>query len=153
MEQLKLQAGIDLLHVPFRGSAPAVIGLLSGTIDVLIDSLTNTKSNTEDGKLRLVAVGTPERLKSFPNVTAIAEALPGFDARTWVGIAAPPATPNEIIDKLNGLMRQAFARPEVLKKLAAVDLTPVAGAPDEMKGRIKALDERWSAVIKLILAK
>ena len=93
-EHIKSAAKINVMHVPFRGSQPAVTELLGGHMDVLIDTLLNTRSNIEAGKLKLVGVGTTRRLEAFPDIFTIGEALPGFDATTAVGFVAPPGTPS-----------------------------------------------------------
>src|SRR5262249_50798396 len=101
MEQLKHMAKIDMVHVPFRGSAPAITALLAGQIDVLPDLLPATKPHIEAGKMKLIGVASAKRMKAFPNVPAIDEVLPGFEADTWMGVVAPPGTPKEITKKLS----------------------------------------------------
>jgi tripartite-type tricarboxylate transporter receptor subunit TctC len=148
MEQFKLMTGTQLVHVPFRGSAPAITDLVTGTIDVLPDLLPATKQLIEAKKIKAIAVAGPSRLPVMPNLPTVAETLPGFEADTWMGVAAPPGTPKEIVQKLSDAIREAFASPEVRGRIAALDVEPRGNRPEEMAAMIRKSAERWVPVIR-----
>ena len=148
MEQLKMMTGTELVHVPFRGSAPAITDLLSGNIEVLPDLLPATKQLIESGKIKAIAVASPARLAALPNTPTVAETLPGFEADTWMGVAAPPGTPKDIVRKLSDAIREAFATPEVKARIAALDVEPRGTTPEGMAEMIRKSAERWEPVIR-----
>ena len=148
VEQLKMMTGTDLVHVPFRGSAPAITDLVAGNIEVLPDLLPATKQLIEAKKIKVIAVASPARLPALPNTPTVAETLPGFEADTWMGIAAPPGTPKEIVQKISDAIREAFASPEVKARIAALDVEPRGTTPEGMAEMIKKSAERWIPVIR-----
>ena len=147
-ELFQLMAKVKLRHIPYRGSAPALQGLLAGDVDLMFDNLGSSLPLVEAGKLKLLAVASPNRLPALPDVPAIAETLPGFEAVAWYGIVAPPGTPRDIIDKINTDANEALRQPELrdhLKKLSA----EVFGGSVEKTSRYMGEEvERWRAVIK-----
>jgi tripartite-type tricarboxylate transporter receptor subunit TctC len=147
-EQLNHMANVRMVHIPFRGSAPAITALLGGQIDVLPDLLPATKPHIEAGKMKLLGVASGERLKVFPNVQTVSEVLPGFEADTWMGIAAPPGTPKEIIDRISEAIRQAFNKPDIKARIEALDVEPRGTTPMEMRDLIRRSAERWTPLIK-----
>jgi tripartite-type tricarboxylate transporter receptor subunit TctC len=147
-EQLMHMAKVELVQIPFRGSAPAITALLSGQIDVLPDLLPANKQHIEAGKMKVLGVASRERHKAFPNVQAIHEVLPGFEADTWMGISAPPGTPKEITRKLSDALRQAFQKPEVKARIASMDIDPRGTTGEEMGDLIRQSTERWSPLIQ-----
>src|SRR5262245_11165783 len=146
MEQLMHMTKIDIVHVPFRGSAPAITALLAGQIDVLPDIMPATKPHIEAGKMKLLAVASRERLKAFPNVPTMAETLPGFEADTWMGVVAPPGTPKEIVRKLSDAIAEAFRRPDVHARIAALQVEPLGTSPEGMRDLIRQSAERWTPI-------
>lgn len=148
MEQLKLTTGTKMVHVPFRGSAPAITDLVTGNIEVLPDLLPATKQLIEAKKIKAIAVAGPSRIPALPNLPTVAETLPGFEADTWMGVAAPPGTPKEIVQKLSDAIREAFATPEVKARIAALDVEPRGTTPEEMAAMIRTSAERWAPVIR-----
>ena len=144
MEQLMHMTKINIVHVPFRGSAPAITALLAGQIDVLPDIMPATKPHIEAGKMKLLAVASRERLKGFPNVPTMAETLPGFEADTWMGVVAPPGTPKEITRKLSDAIAEAFRRPDVNARIAALQVEPLGTSPEGMRDLIRQSAERWT---------
>jgi tripartite-type tricarboxylate transporter receptor subunit TctC len=148
IEQLKHMAKVDLVHVPFRGSAPAITALLGKQIDVLPDLLPANKAHIEAGNMKLLATMGRTRMKVFPNVPALHEIVPGFEAETWMGVVAPPGTPKEIVAKLSDAIRTAFRKPDVKAKIEALNVEPQGTTPDETAGFFRRSVERWSPLIK-----
>jgi tripartite-type tricarboxylate transporter receptor subunit TctC len=147
IEQLKYLTKVDLVHVPFRGSAPAITAILGGQIDVLPDLLPATKAHIESGKLKLIGVASSERMKLFPNAPAVSETVPGFEADTWMGIAAPPGTPKDVVKKLSDAIAQGFRKPEVRARIVALDVEPGGTTPEGMRELITKSANRWRPVI------
>jgi tripartite-type tricarboxylate transporter receptor subunit TctC len=147
-ELFQLMAKVKLRNIPYRGSAPALQGLVAGDVDLMFDNLGVSLSLVEAGKLRLLAVASPTRLASLPEVPTMAETLPRFEAVAWYGIVAPPGTPKTIIDTVNADVNEALRQPELqdhLKKLSAV----VFGGSVEKTSKYMADEvERWRTVIK-----
>jgi tripartite-type tricarboxylate transporter receptor subunit TctC len=147
-ELFQLMAKVKLRNIPYRGSAPALQGLVAGDVDLMFDNLGVSLPLVEAGKLKLLAVASPSRLASLPEVPTMAETLPGFEAVAWYGIVAPPGTPKSIIDTVNADVNEALRQPELqdhLKKLSAV----VFGGSVERTSKYMAEEvERWRAVIK-----
>jgi len=148
MEQLMHMAKIQMVHVPFRGSAPAITALVAGQVDILADLLPATKPLIEARKIKLLAVASTTRQKAFPSVPTMAEFLPGFEADTWMAIAAPPGTPKEITRKVSDAIAKAFKTPEVNAKIAALDVEPLGTTPEGMTDLIKKSAERWTPLIR-----
>jgi len=137
-ELFQLMAKVKLRHIPYRGSAPALQGLLAGEVDVMFDNLGVSLPLVQAGKLKLLAVAAPNRLPSLPDVPTIAETLPGFEAVAWYGIVAPPNTPKNITEKINADVNEALRQPEVqglLRKLSA----EIFGGPIERQPNICAM--------------
>jgi tripartite-type tricarboxylate transporter receptor subunit TctC len=147
-ELFQLMAGVKMRHVPYRGSAPALQGLLAEDVDMMFDNLGVSLGLTTSGQLKLLAVASSSRVPAMPNVPTIAETLPGFEAVAWYAIVAPPKTPRPIVDKVNADVNEALATPEVqaqLKKLSA----EVFGGPVEKSAKyLQDEVERWGGVIK-----
>lgn len=147
-EMFQLMAKVKLRHIPYRGSAPALQGLLAGDVDMMFDNLGVSLPLVQAGKLKLLGVASSNRLAALPDVPAIAETLPGFEAVAWYGIVAPPNTPKEIVDIVNADVNEALRQPELqaqLKKLSA----EIFGGPVEKTSRYMGEEvERWRAVIK-----
>lgn len=147
-ELFQLLAGVKMRHVPYRGSAPALQGLLSEDVDMMFDNLGVSLGLTTAGQLKLLAVASSHRLPAMLGIPTIAETLPGFEAVAWYAIVAPPKTPKTIIDKINADVNEALATPEIqaqLKKLSAeVFGGPVEKSAQYLRGEV----ERWGKVIK-----
>jgi tripartite-type tricarboxylate transporter receptor subunit TctC len=147
IEEIKTSADVDILHVPYRGSAPAVTDLLSGQVDLLADSVSAGIQHVKDGKFKVLAVGSKERLKVFPDIPTIGETIPGFYSETWMAMAAPAGTPKPIIAKLSAAVAQGFMKPEAKARVAGLQLDLVGGTPEQMATLVKATRERWQPVI------
>jgi tripartite-type tricarboxylate transporter receptor subunit TctC len=148
MELLKHMAGIDLQHIPFKGTGPAVTEVLSGRIAALFSNLLTGKPLIDSGKLRALAVSGGKRVASVPDVPAVAEAVPGYAALQWYGILAPAGTPQPVIDKLHKEFATALRTPEVIERLAQDGAEPVGSTPAEFTAMIKSEMEKWAAVAR-----
>jgi len=147
MEALKMLAKVDILHVPYRGSAPALNDLLGGQVDVLPDNLLTGLQYVKAGKLKILGVGSRERLPAFPDVSTFAEAVPGLYSDTWMAIAAPPATPKEITAKMSATIAEAIKMPDLQQRIRDLEATPFGSTPDEMRELIRQSADRWTPVI------
>ena len=147
-ELLMLKGNIRMTEIPYRGSAPAINDLLAGNIDIVPDYLLANKQNIDAGKLKILATGGRERLKDYPNVATLAETLPGVYADTWMGVAAPPGTPKEIVKKISDAIGQAFQSPDLRARILALEAEPLGSTPEQMRDIIKASTEQWGPVVQ-----
>ena len=148
-ELFKSLAKVDMVHVPYRGSAPAVTDLLGGQIDIMFDNMPSAIQHVRSGKLRPLAVTTAKRSPELPDVPTIAEAgVPGYEATSWFGMFAPAATPATIVATLNGALVKVLADPEVKKKLAEQGAEPYAEKPEQFAEFIRSESAKWSQVVK-----
>ena len=147
MEAILDRAGIKIQHVPYRGSAPAMNDLVAGHADVLADNLLAGMQQVQSGKIKLIAVGGKERLKTFPNVATFAETLPGLYSDTWMAIGAPPGTPKEITHKLSEAIAKALQTPDLQQRITALQAEPLGTTPEQMAAMIKESYDRWAPVI------
>ena len=147
-ELFKSMAGIELLHVPYKGTAPAMTDLLGGQVELLFDNLITAMPHVKSGKLRLLGVGSERRVAAFPDVPAITELLPGFRSETWMALVAPPATPMTIAERLSSAVKRAVQEPDFRRFLTELQAEPVGNTPREMAAVIRQDTERWSRVIR-----
>jgi tripartite-type tricarboxylate transporter receptor subunit TctC len=147
-EHLMLKANFRMTEIPYRGSAPAINDLLAGTIDLVPDYLLANKQNIDAGKLKLLGVGSRERLKEYPNVATIAETLPDVYADTWMAVAAPPGTPKEIAKKISDAIGQGFKTPDLRSRILALEAEPLGSTPEQMREMIAASARLWTPVIE-----
>ena len=147
-ELFQLMAKVKLRHIPYRGSAPALQGLLAGDVDLMFDNLGVSLPLVNSGKLKLLAVASPHRLPALPEVPTIAEALPGFEAVAWYGIVAPPNTPRDIVDKINADVNEALRQPELQDRLKNLSAEVFGGSVEKTSKYMREEIDRWSAVIK-----
>jgi tripartite-type tricarboxylate transporter receptor subunit TctC len=146
-EMFQMIAHVKLQNVPYRGSAPALNDLVAGSVDCMFDNLGVSLQLVKAGKLKLIAVASPQRMASLPDVPAIAETLPGFTSVTWYAIVAPPRTPAAVVNKVNAGVNEALQDPEVQKSLAELSAEPVGGTPQATAVNLKQETERWKNVI------
>jgi tripartite-type tricarboxylate transporter receptor subunit TctC len=139
--------------VPYRGGAPALIDLLAGQIQVMFETIPQGIEYIRDGKLRALAVTTATRSPALPDVPSMSDFVPGFEAGSWWGVAAPKNTPAEIIDRLNKAFNAALADPKVRTRLAELGTTPLEFSPGEFGTFVEAETEKWAKVIKFSGAK
>jgi tripartite-type tricarboxylate transporter receptor subunit TctC len=147
-ELMMLKGNFRMTEVPYRGSAPAINDLLAGNIDMVPDYLLANKPNIDAGKLKLLATGSRERLKDYPNVATIAETLPGVYADTWMAVSAPPGTPKEITKKLSDAIHQGFQERDMKARILALEAQPLGSSPEEMRELTRKSLETWAPVIK-----
>ena len=148
MELLKSMAGIDVVHVPFNGSPPAVMATVQGETHMLFAVMQPLKAQIDAGKLRPIAVTTPKRFALFPNIPAIAETYPGFEAQAWNGVFVRAGTPRPIIDRLNREMNAIFKMPDVVEKMQAQGFELGGGTPEDFAKLVREDAARWQPVIK-----
>ncbi|HST01022.1 MAG TPA: tripartite tricarboxylate transporter substrate binding protein [Usitatibacter sp.] len=143
------RAGITMTHVPYKGAGPAVTDLMGGSVDCYFGNSQAVGGQVTGGRLRALAVTSPRRLASFPNVPTVAESgYAGFEAATWSGLVAPAGTPPAIIQKLNAAAAKALASPAMQKQLADEGSTPLGGTPAQFASFLKTEHAKWGAAIR-----
>jgi tripartite-type tricarboxylate transporter receptor subunit TctC len=147
-EMFKQMCGIDMLHVPYRGGGRALADLLGGHVDVLFDTLVTSIEYLKSNELRALAVTSPGRVEILPDVPAVAETVPGYQADGWQGIAAPAKTPAEIIDKLNRQINLALADPKFATRIGDLGGVPFTTSPSEFRNFVAEFTAKWSGIIK-----
>lgn len=149
MEMFNLMAGVDLIHVPYRGAAPALADLMGGHIQVAFSDPLVTLSQVRAGAVRALAVSGGKRSQIAPDIPTVAESgLPGYDVQGWVGIVARAGTPKDRIAKLNEHINRAIESPELTKKFIEGGAEIRTGSPDDFRAFIRAENERWSEVVR-----
>ncbi|MBI2292609.1 MAG: tripartite tricarboxylate transporter substrate binding protein [Betaproteobacteria bacterium] len=148
MELLKAMTGAEFTHVPYKGGGPATIDLVAGRIQAIFGSIPQWQPHLATGRVRAVGIGHPTRVKSMPEVQAIAEILPGFNNTSWYGFLAPAGTPAPIINKINAEMNRAASNPEFIKFIEGMGLEIAKSTPQEMGDLIRSELARWTKVIE-----
>lgn len=150
-ELFKTQTGTDMVHIPYRGSAPAIGDLLGGQADLMFDNLPSALPHIKGGKLRALGVTSSQPSPALPGVPPIAQtggALAGYEASSWFGILAPAGTPAAIVNKLQKEIARALASPAVNEKLVAAGADPVGNTPEQFAAHINAETKKWAEVVK-----
>jgi tripartite-type tricarboxylate transporter receptor subunit TctC len=147
-ELFKMMAGVDMIHVPYRGDALVLPDLISGQVQVYFGVMPASLGYIRTGKLRALAVTSATRQEVLPDVPTVGEFLPGFEARGWYGIVVPKATPTQIVEKLNKEINAALADPNMKKRLTELGVAVFAGSPADFGKFIADETEKWSKVIK-----
>jgi len=147
-ELFKLMAGVNMIHVPYRGSAPALTDLVGGQVQVMFASLPSSIEHIRAGKLRPLAVTTMMRSEALPNVPTVGEFVPGYEASAWYGVGAPRSTPASIVDKLNSEINAGLADAKIRARLADLSSTALAGSPADFGKLIAGETEKWGKVIR-----
>jgi len=149
LELFKQEAGVDIVHVPFKGSAPTMAAVLSGDVQGSFETYNVFQSHLKAGKVRVLGVTTPKRTVQEPNVPTLAESgFPGFEAYAWFSVLAPAGTPKAVVDRLNREINRILALPEVKDQLVKMGFIPGGGTPGELEAFIRADIAKWSKVIK-----
>lgn len=147
-EFFKMKTGIDMVHVPYRGGAPALTDLIGGQVQVMFSPLPESLGAIKAGKVRALAVTTAERSHALPDLPTVAEFVPGFEASTWQGIGAPKKTPADIVDKLNKEINAALADPKIKERLADLGSIPTPMSPAAYEKLIVEETDKWGQVIR-----
>jgi tripartite-type tricarboxylate transporter receptor subunit TctC len=147
-ELFKMTTGVEMVHVPYRGSAPMLIDLISGQVQVAFDALPASIEHITAGKLRALAVSTTKRSDALPDVPTVDDTLPGFESSAWTGIAAPKNTPAEIIDRLNKEINVALADPKIKARFAELSGTVVGGSPADFGKLVAGETAKWGKLIR-----
>ncbi len=150
VELLKMQLGLDLVHVPYQGVGPAVKDLLGGRINVMVAQVPSALPHIKAGKLRALGVASAAPLAALPEVPTIASAapLPGFEAVSWYALMAPAGTPKEVVEKIHADVAKVLQMPDVRERLAGMGAEPSGESPAELAARIKAEYDRWGDVVR-----
>jgi tripartite-type tricarboxylate transporter receptor subunit TctC len=149
MELLKTLSGIDIVHVPYKGSAPAVLDLMSGSVSVFFSSIPVMLTHVKAGRLKALALGSAKRSPAAPEIPTVAEAVPGFEYVTWYGLFAPSATPRPIVARLNEAVVKSLKLPQLDQQLRGQGSEPQPTTPQEAAAFMKAEHARWSKVVKV----
>jgi len=147
-ELFKTMAGVDMIHVPYRGAAPAVADLIAGQVQVVFCTMPASIEQIRAGNLRALGVTTATRSEALPDIPAMSEFVPGYEASTWYGVGAPKNTPAEVINNLNKAINAALADPKLIARLSSLGTTTLALSPYDF-GRLIAQDtDKWRKVIR-----
>ncbi|HEY8607748.1 MAG TPA: tripartite tricarboxylate transporter substrate binding protein [Noviherbaspirillum sp.] len=148
-ELFNTTAGVDLLHVPYKGSAPAVTDLLGKQVDVMFDSVSSAKPHIDSGRLKALAVTTSKRSSVLPKVPTVAEAgLKGYELNGWYAVFVPAGTPRPIVNRLNSEIVKALKQPDVVKRFTQLGAEPVGSSPEELAKYLKTETTRWAEVVR-----
>jgi tripartite-type tricarboxylate transporter receptor subunit TctC len=148
-ELFKTMTGVQMTHVPYKGSAPALTDLLGGQVQLMFDNMPTALPHAKAGKLRPLAVTTAKRSPAMPDLPTIAEAgVPGYEASSWFGVLAPAGTPKDVVTKLNKEIVRILALPEIKERLSGQGAEPVGDTPEQFAAHIKAEIAKWERVVK-----
>lgn len=139
----------DILHVPYKGSSPAVMDVLAGQVDMMFDSITSAKTHIDSGALRPLGLTTKNASAALPDVKPISQlGIADYEVSPWFGVFVPAGTPKPVVDKMNKALVDALQKPEVVQRFASIGAEPIGSSPEEMANHLKAETERWGALIK-----
>jgi tripartite-type tricarboxylate transporter receptor subunit TctC len=147
-ELFKYMTGTEIVHVPYRGGAPAITDLIAGHVDIMFESLQSIATFARDGKVRALGVSGATRSPAFPDLPTIGESVPGYLAPTWTGVIAPAGVPKPIVVKLNAAINKALASEAFKEKFAKIGDEPAGGTPEEFAATIKADSAKWEEVVR-----
>lgn len=148
-ELFAAMAGVEILHIPYKGSSPAVTDLLGGQVSMMFDSITSAKPHIVSGKLRALGVTSAHRSTALPNVPTVAEAgIKGYEVSPWFAVFVPAKTPKAVVDRLHAEITKALKLPDVRERLAGIGAEPVGSSPAELAAHLQRETARWSAIIR-----
>jgi len=148
MELLKSEAGIDVLHTPYKGSGGAYPDVIAGRVDLLVDPLFSSLPHIKSGGLKAIAIMSPKRSAIAPNIPTVAETIPGFTVESVFGAVVPAATPRDIVHKISADMNKVLQSAEVKQRMADIGLTPIGNTPEQFDAYIRAEIPKWAKVVK-----
>ena len=152
-ELFKVMTGVNLIHVPYRGSAPALTDMIAGQVHVMFDNLTSSIQHIKSGKLRALAVTSATRDSILPDVPTVGETVPGFEATAWWGVCVPKGTPPAAIEKLNKAINAALADSKLMGRFAELGARPISGTPADYKALMTSEIGKWAKVVEFAGAK
>jgi len=149
MELFRLMTSTSMIHVPYKGSAPMVTDLLGGHVQVAFDNVPNVLAQVKAGKLRALAITSPARDPSLPDIPTVAEAgVPGYEVGVWFGMVAPAGTPPDVLARLNAELNKILRDPDVKQKFADQGVEPAGGSPERFGEHLRTQIEKWGRVVK-----
>ena len=149
-ELFKRMAGLEMTHVPYKGSTPGVTDRVGGRVDLFFDGRPSARPHVKAGRLRVLAIGTAKRSATIPDVPTVAEAgIPGFDVNLWIGFMAPAGTPPDVVARLNKAMNDAEAEPAVRERFAQHGLEPYKASPQEFRALVNSENPKWALAVKV----
>jgi tripartite-type tricarboxylate transporter receptor subunit TctC len=148
-ESFQAYTGTKLVHIPYKGSGPAMQDVMAGTVDILFDQFPSSKAYIDGGKLKAIGAISPQKIPGYPNVMTMEEAgLKGFDDEAWYGMLAPKGVPAEVVTKVTEAMKKTIANPDLRAKLEKVGARPVGSTPQEFAQQIRTEQERMKKLVK-----
>ena len=148
-ELFRLMAGVDIVHIPYKGSGQSLIDVISGEVTIAFDQITSSAPQVQAGKLRALAVTSAKRFASVPNLPTVAEAgVPGYESVSWNGIAAPAATPRDIVNRIQAEIARTLQLPDIKERFAKDGIEPVGSTPEQFSAHIRAERVKWEKVVK-----
>ncbi len=152
-DAFKMQSGVYIVNIPYRGTAPAVQDVIAGQVDMMFAAVGNVQQQVRAGRLKALGVTSAKRLPAFPDIPAISEVLTGYESSAWFGLFGPARMPPELTRRISDAARQAIASPEVRRRLDAEGAIPVGNSPEEFARFVQAEIRRWATVVKFSGAK
>jgi tripartite-type tricarboxylate transporter receptor subunit TctC len=147
-ELLNTMAGINIVHVPYRGGAPAYPDIISGRVELQIDPIFASMPNIEASQVKPIAITSPQRAANAPDIPTVAETLPGFNVQSIAGLVVPSATPRDIVNRINAAVNKALRSPELRERMSTVGMEPAPNTPEQFDQFIRSEIEKWSKVVK-----
>jgi tripartite-type tricarboxylate transporter receptor subunit TctC len=147
-EMFKMMTGVDMVHVPYKGGAPAIIDLLSGQVQVMFADVLTMAAQMKADTIRSLAIATNVHLPTLPGTPTVAATVPGFDTSSWWGICAPRGTPGEIVNKLNAEINRGLADPKIKQRFAEMGVLILSGSPEDFGKMIADETAKWGKVVK-----
>jgi tripartite-type tricarboxylate transporter receptor subunit TctC len=149
LEMFKQMTGTDILHVPYKGTAPAILDLLPGRVHIMSSEVLAVLPHARAGKLRALGIATPKRNQVAPDIPTVSEAgVPGFEVTSWYGVLTPSGTPREIVAQLSRGIAKSLATPDMQQRFSDLGATPVGNTPDEFAAFVKREGAKWAKAIK-----
>ena len=153
VELLKTMAGIDIVHIPYKGASAAFADVLSGRVSLQIDPLQSSMSNIKSGKVKPLAITSPHRAAGFDDIPTVAETIPGFSVQSVSGIVVPSATPRDIVRKLSADINKALQSPDLIERMRQMGMEPSGDTPEEFDAMVRSEIDKWAKVVKASGAK